>query len=111
MFPTEPLYEEAKVFDVRQEYSSSILKFYVKHRLYRTKIGPKNLRSTSEYIAEGPKRNTTIGRRCYDYIAPRLINAMPRLTRKKIYNCGNSDFKDIIDRYIKQTGREAINMN
>lgn len=111
MHPTAQLFVESKFLDVRQEYCSAVLKFYIKNRMYKIQTGTRNLRSNAEVKAIMPKRKTTTGRRCYDYAAPKYINSMSRQLRIKIHDCDNSAYKDAIDSYVKLAGREAAELN
>ena len=76
-YPSESLYKEAKVLDVRQIYAKVILLYYYaheNHHLYSTHHKVTRVTTNRQHLI--PKRRTSFAQKHFSCIAPRLFNKM-----------------------------------
>lgn len=76
-YSTNILYEESKIFDIRQLYCQSILLFQFKHKnelKYKVHNYETRYKNT---ISEKKRVKKTIGERTYAYLAPRIFDLLP----------------------------------
>lgn len=105
IYPTEQLFTEVGVLDLRQLFflKINISQNLNKDKLQLAKHSYNTRKQKTAYIT--PKANKTIGQRCYNYLGPRLYNSLPQNLR-----CENSHkiFKKKLKEYILKTPRLDI---
>lgn len=110
-YPSDLLYRDANVFDVRLCYARSLLKYQYKRRNITQKINHEQntrLRANDCYSTIRSKKQ--IGKRYFAYTAPRLFNSIPceikvvnsrALFQRKIkgwlLSCDRNHIRDILD--------------
>lgn len=108
-YPSDALYTENKIFDIRQLYSLTLLTYNFKHKDEYEKIKHNYETRYKEGKFKTPKSKKTIGQRSFVYLIPRLYNRLPtsltnirniELFRKKIklwlHSLPRKEIKDII---------------
>lgn len=76
-YPSENLYRDSKVFDIRQLFSLAILIFNFKNKNNTKKIDHHYQTRYKEGKCQQPKSKKTIGQKSYVYLYPRLYNILP----------------------------------
>lgn len=78
-FPTDELYVESKLFDIRQLYSyrALILQYKMKNQL-KLIDHLHNTRYKLQHETQRDKASKTIGQRSFSFIAPRLYSFLPQ---------------------------------
>lgn len=76
-YPSNDLYREANIFDLRQLFCQNML-----IHQYKNKADLKNIEHDyntrhKEQAIQVPRTDKTIGQRCYYYIGPRIYNEVP----------------------------------
>lgn len=106
LYPTELLYKESQLFDIRQLYCYRTLCLQHKTKENLKQIMHNyNTRHKRHIGVQVEKSNKTIGQRSYNYIAPRLYSALPQEI-KIIKN--NHVFKKQIKKWLQNISRDAL---
>lgn len=104
-YPSETLYQEAGVLDLRQLYCSKIMKNMFKSGLTVPVINHSHDTRNCERNYNLPRAKKTIGQRQYNYICPRLYSILPNdIKPVKPY----AAFRRKVDQWIHQQGRERF---
>lgn len=106
MFPSDQLYEESGMFDIRQ--------LFFKHLAIRQYKEKDNLvfAEHEHFTRQGhnqvvvPRACKTVGQRCHSYLAPRVYNAIPEEI-KQVNTCYL--FKKKLGKWIKDNSRHMVN--
>lgn len=76
-YPSDLLYRESGILDIRQIYCLSALKYSYKNNLHRQKIEHQHSTRYKKDHCPTPRSNKTVGQKNHKYIAPRLYNSLP----------------------------------
>lgn len=104
-YPSDILYKETKIFDIRQMYF-----YYICINQFKLKNQSKKV--NHDYCTRGKKdkyetnvARKTVGQRCFSYLAPRIHNILP--TEIKVINSLNT-LKKKCKNYICEIPRDFI---
>lgn len=103
--PTEELFKEAKVLDLRQLFflKANLCLNMNKDKLQIPNHSYNTRRHKIKYIT--PRAHKTIGQRSYSYLGPRLYNSLPLIIRSER---SHRAFKRELKKYILNTPRLEI---
>lgn len=105
LYPSNELYRDTKLFDLRQLFCQSILVNQQKQKSCLKKIAHKYETRHKKYNIKTPISHKTIGQRGYTYLSPRIYNCIPM--ELKELNSINL-FKNRIKKWIQDRPREYI---
>lgn len=104
-YPTELLYKESEVFDLRQLFCLAILKNSYKNKVMHSSIEHTYETRYKKDNCPAPRANKTVGQKSYCYLAPRILNALP----SEIKSSNNSNvFNKKCKIWLKNTDRQKI---
>lgn len=105
-YPSDQLYAESRVHDIRQLFFLLLTVHTHKNKKFITyKSGPHYTRSVSRNEIEEPYSPKSIGQRCHTFLAPRCYNKLPSTVR----SCNTMrQFKKQVNTYILATNRSQI---
>lgn len=104
-YPTDVLYKETRVFDLRQIFCYSILVRQYRNRHELERVDHNYGTRSKEHSTRVPKVDKTIAQRGYDFLGPRIYNMIP-VELKGIQSEGL--FKSRIKRWIHGKDRNEI---
>jgi len=81
-YPTELLYKEGGVLDVRKLFSKAAIEYGFQKNLFTKADHSYFTRNTVAEKVALPRANKTVGQRTYRYWAPRLYNILPQELRQ-----------------------------
>ena len=100
LYPTDQLFAEARVLDIRQLYVKTVLLHYKRHpRDMRRRTHGYETRARSAVLP--PRMKKRFGQRHYVFLAPKFFNLIP--DHIKIEN-NHSKFKKLIHDWLRQKG-------
>lgn len=106
LYPTDKLFKETNIMDLRQIY---FLKVVMTHHKYKNNtLEPNhtyNTRSKQYNLSKTSFSSKTIGQRGYTYNSTRFYNQLPQKVRRKN---SNNLFKKATKTFILEVGREII---
>lgn len=81
-YPSDKLYDDLKVFDIRQLFSKTVLTFLFNNKHYLNELNHvRDTRASTVAHLILPRAQKTIGQRSFIYIGPRLYNNMPEFLK------------------------------
>lgn len=104
-YPSDLLYAETKLLDIRQLYYYNInVKYQLTKNIQTLPVHEYNTRQRNQYTV--PFMTKTIGQRSYIFLAPRAYNTLPNDLQNvtKIYL-----FKKLLKKYILENPRTFVN--
>lgn len=106
-YPSDTLFSDTKIFDLRQLYFLKTLTHLFKNKNSLCLIDHQySTRSRAGNLAQTLSSEKTIGQRHYSFIAPRLYNTLPR----EIQTINSIQyFKSKIKKYLYSIDRHTIN--
>lgn len=104
-YPTDQLYAESKIFDLRQLFCHTILMNIYKNKNNLRNIGHEYSTRYKEKSTKVPKMNKTIGQRSFIYLGPKICNVLPK-SLKEINS--HSLFKSKTKMWVSQQPRNKI---
>lgn len=106
-YPTEQLYREAGVLDIRQLYFTAVVVHHYKSRCYNTYVEhdyPTRYKSRGYFRTKFSDK--TIGQRCHTYLASRLYNSLPGYIRTGINSVAL--FKKKVKQFLINSTRDVV---
>lgn len=104
-YPSDDLYNESGVFDMRQLFCQSLLIHQHKNRINLKNIEHGYSTRYKENSSIIPRTYKTIGQRCHVYLCPKLYNQLP--LNIKIISSRKS-YKKQVDKWIRKQPRLVI---
>nr|CAH7721011.1 unnamed protein product [Callosobruchus chinensis] len=85
LYPTNQLYNESNIFDIRQLYFIKILSLVNKRKIdLHTIAHPQNTRQQQSYVLI-PLMKKEIGHKCFKYLTAKFFNYLPSYLRASIH--------------------------
>lgn len=105
LYPTNQLYEECRLLDVRQLYCQSLLINQYKQRNFNPSISHRHDTRYRQHSFVLHMANKTIGQRSHTYIGPKIFNLLPAEIKSI---CTIKRFKSEIKKWIINISRIEI---
>ena len=104
-YPTELLFNESEMFDLRQLFCLEILKNSYKNKVMHSSIDHEYETRFKQDNCPEPRANKTVGQKSYCYLAPRLLNMLPPEIKSSV---NIKIFKNKCKTWLKHLHRQRL---
>ncbi len=104
-FPTDLLFKESKLFDIRQLYIFNLLICIHKNKICTDSPTHTHATRNRENRVQVPRRQKNIGQRHFQYIAPKAFNLLPKSVQNLVKE---RTFKGKVKNWIQESNRQVL---